>query len=183
MGCELLQVGEDVRPGEDLVVALVPVGLEAAVAGGFAAGMVQVLEGPYGDEMQLSCGTLQESASSYGGVDEGEGAALVGIASLHGPEGLDLELDLRAVQHVELSHACPERIAQGERPTVVGGLFEVEGEDDFDAESGGFVGGGDGDRLGGHAAVLASRCVAVCVGPLGFLRLGPALPRSFVRRL
>jgi hypothetical protein len=155
MGGELLQVGEDVRPGEDLVVALVPVGLEAAVAGGFASGMVQVLEGPHGDEMQLAGGTLQESAPSHGGIDKGEGAALMGIASLHRPEGLDLELDLRAVQHVELSHACPERIAQGERPSVVGGLFEVEGEVDLDAESRGFVGGGDGDRLGWHAAVLA----------------------------
>lgn len=66
-------MGDDPWPFEVFVESLVLVGFQAAVAGGFAAPMVEMFEGASGKQMELFGNAPEVSASPEAGVYEREG--------------------------------------------------------------------------------------------------------------
>jgi hypothetical protein len=69
-----------VWPGKVLVVALIGIGLQAAVARGFAIWMVEVINGAFSDPMYIIDAALQESASTNSGIDKGKRSILAALS-------------------------------------------------------------------------------------------------------
>ena len=112
-----------VRPRELLVVALVLVALQAAIAGGVAALVVEVLACATRDVLQVARRRVEEAAAANSGIDEGECPVLPAAAvAVDLPQRLELELDLGAVEHVEVPHARAQGVTEGAAPPLVGVL-------------------------------------------------------------
>jgi hypothetical protein len=75
----LFEVAEDCRPAKLVVLALVLVGLEAAVADGFAVGMIEVLEGSLRNEVELAGDTVEVTEVDFSALGHGYYAQARGV--------------------------------------------------------------------------------------------------------
>jgi hypothetical protein len=70
--CQAFEGGERLWPSELLVIALIVIHLQAAVAGGFAVWMVEVLNGPSSNKLELFGQAREVATATETGIDEGE---------------------------------------------------------------------------------------------------------------
>src|SRR5580704_889280 len=102
------------------MVALVRVGLEASVASRLAVLVIEMFERTSRNKVELPSSAIQKPAASNGRVQEGKRSATADtFAFLSLPHLLEAELELRAVEHVELPHPGAEGVPERQTPPRV----------------------------------------------------------------
>src|SRR5690606_31813355 len=98
-----------------------------AIARRLAILVVQVVERSTRDEMQLRRAAVEEAAAAHGRVEKRERArANPAVVRLRLPPRLEDELDLRAIEHVEVPEPRPQRVPERVSPTLVMRLGRIE---------------------------------------------------------
>ena len=106
---EFLQRIHDLWPPQVLVEPLVLIGLQASIASRFAIRMIQVLDGPAGNRVELVGNPAKVTGSSLAGVDERQGEHVILSHQVRvEPWPCQLEVKLIGTQHAIVLHAVKQ---------------------------------------------------------------------------